>query len=538
VSGVTIEFPRHGGGSTVRTVNTTSIDVLAEQVAANSPTGGIWAAGRWQSWATAVDYSKLLARAFAQGGVGAGDVFAVQYPNGFELVALHIAVGRAGGVVFPVHQAYGPREIVPMLERAGVTALVAHERHRGQSRAAYLQTVLAQSPSVGAAWIGRRDRSLDAVPLSERPGAVRPATRDAAPAVLLASSGTTSLEPKICVHSAAGVFGNVAALVAEAAYGPGDTFLATGPMSHSFGLSSLHLALVSGGSLATVDGADPAQLLATIREADVSVLMAVPAVLRDLVNHLRQSGATPPVCVREVRTGGAHVPPSLVAEVSEVLGARVVVQWGMSEIGIGCYTRGTGGSLRGGVGHPIAGAQVRIRRTDGVLAADGYGEIGELEIQTPFAFDGYVGAPEATAAALDSDGWLRTGDLATLDVDGSVRLHGRTDERINRGGMKYSVTEVEALLSDMARLHRYAIVPRPDERLGERAVLVASVRDGATVSLDDVVAHLRGKAIAAYKLPEALLVVDAVPTNAVGKILRARVRALVTASMATAAAPS
>jgi cyclohexanecarboxylate-CoA ligase len=242
---------------------------------------------------------------------------------------------------------------------------------------------------------------------------------------------------------------------------------------------------------------------------------------------LRETGAPAPPAVREVRTGGAAVPPSLVADVAEVLRARVVVQWGMTEVGIGCYTSGTAQSRDGGVGSPVPGARLRVVGADGTVSR--VGEIGELQIDTPFGFSGYFGAPELTRAAHTDDGWIRTGDLAALDVAGEVLLHGREDERINRGGLKFSAAEVESLLADLPGLRQCVVVPRPDPRLGERAVLVVSLRDGATVTLDEITAHLRGKGIALYKLPESLIVLDAVPTNAVGKVARVLVRRAVDA---------
>lgn len=492
---------------------------------------GLWEDGQWYPWAYFLAESKRAADLLRQAGISTDDVVSVQFPNGRQLVVLHLALARLGACVFPLHQNYGPLEAIPLLRRAGAVALVARADYHGRSREDFLVRVRDDCPQLRTVWSVEADGTLVPVADGLSPVGVQATSGSvfdgSMASLLLASSGTTSTEPKICVHSYAGLLGNAATVAEDEDYGPSDTFLAAGPMSHAFGLSSLHLALVCGGSLATVDRWHPAIFLDAARATGASVLMAVPAQLRDLVALLRETGAPAPPAVREVRTGGAAVPPSLVADVAEVLGARVVVQWGMTEVGIGCYTSGTAQSRDGGVGSPVPGARLRVVGADGTVSR--IGEVGELQIDTPFGFSGYLGAPELTRAAHTDDGWIRTGDLASLDVAGAVLLHGREDERINRGGLKFSAAEVESLLADLPALRQFAVVPRPDPRLGERAVLVVSLRDGATVTLNEITAHLRGKGIALYKLPESLIVLDSVPTNAVGKVARVLVRGAVAA---------
>ncbi len=492
---------------------------------------GLWEGGVRSSWKDLLTESIRVAGVLRRAGIIADDVVSVQFPNGRQLVVLHLALARLGACVFPIHQNYGPLEVTSLLRRAGAVALIARAGYHGRSRAEVLARVRDDCPQLRTVWSVEADdtmaRVADAPSTEDLQATAGSVLAGPSAVLLLASSGTTSTEPKICAHSYAALLDNAATVAEDEHYGASDTFLAAGPMSHAFGLSSLHLALVCGGSLATVDRWDPAAFLGTARVTGASVLMAVPAQLRDLVTLLRETGAPAPPGVREVRTGGAAVPPSLVADVVEVFGAQVVVQWGMTEVGIGCYTSGTAQSLHGGVGSPVPGAQLRIMRADGCVPR--IGEVGELQIDTPFGFKGYVGAPELTRAAHTDDGWIRTGDLASLDIAGGVLLHGREDERINRGGLKFSAAEVESLLADLPALHQYAVVPRPDPRLGERAVLVVSLRDGATVTLDEITAHLRGKGIALYKLPESLIVLDVVPTNAVGKVARVLVRGVVAA---------
>jgi non-ribosomal peptide synthetase component E (peptide arylation enzyme) len=176
------------------------------------------------------------------------------------------------------------------------------------------------------------------------------------------------------------------------------------------------------------------------------------------------------------------------------------------------------------VGRPITNAEARIVDDDGNALPSG--EIGELWYRSPYLFRGYLHDQELTQASVTADGWLCTGDLASRNADGTIAYQGRRTELINRGGLKFSAVEVESLLSDLPQLSQFAVVSRPDPRLGERAYLVAATRPGSTITLSDIVAHLAGKGLAKYKWPEELILVEELPSTPTGKIARARLNEL------------
>lgn len=359
-------------------------------------------------------------------------------------------------------------------------------------------------------------------------GELPPPPQDpSAPLVLLASSGTTSQRPKLCVHSHGGLLGNAVAVAVDGGLGAGDTIVSASPLSHAFGLLSVHLALVTGGAVGLFDGWEPRRFIEALAAAGASAAFAVPAQLRDVLALLGDGEATglPRLVLREVRTGGAPVPRELADGVRRTLGARLVVQWGMTEVGAGTYTRPDDPPEAAfTIGRPASGAEVRVLNRDGAPAAPG--ETGELQYRSPYMFNAYYRAPEQTSAALTPDGWLRSGDLAALGPDGSVVYRGRADELINRGGLKFSALEVEELLNDLPQLAQHAVVGRPDPRLGQRGCLLAALREGAHLTLDEVTAHLSRKGLATYKLPEQLVLVDRLPTTVTGKIARARLKAI------------
>jgi cyclohexanecarboxylate-CoA ligase len=515
-----------------------------ERAAARRTGPAVWDGGRWRGWRDCLLQAERTAGALHRRGLRAGDVLATQLPNCWELVVLHAATARLGVLLLPLHSAYGVHEVRSLVDQAGAAALVARDSYRGHDRVEEILALRERCGSLRHVW-----RSSSGSP---DPGTPRPETADlpssaelldetpdlvtelparpqdpCAPLVLLASSGTTSQRPKLCVHSHGGLLGNAAAVAADGGLGPADTIVSASPLSHAFGLLSVHLALVVGGGVGLFDGWDPRRFLDALRAASATAAFAVPAQLRDFMGLLEDS--TPDGCpvpgLREVRTGGAPVPRELAESVRRTLGARLIVQWGMTEIGAGTYIRPDDPPEAAfTIGRPVSGGEVRVLDKDGAPAMPG--ETGELQYRSPYMFSGYLRAPELTRAALTPDGWLRSGDLAALNADGSVSYRGRGDELINRGGLKFSALEVEELLNDMPQLAQHAIVARPDPRLGHRSCLLAALHEGAALSLDDVTGHLSRKGLAIYKLPEQLVIVDQLPTTVTGKIARARLKTI------------
>ncbi|MFI6035386.1 AMP-binding protein [Streptomyces sp. NPDC051315] len=560
-----------------------------ERAAARRTTPALWDGGRWRTWQDCLHQAERTAGALWRRGFRAGDVLAAQLPNSWELVVLHAATARLGVLLLPLHSAYGTREAQALIDQSGAIGLAARAVSRGHDRVGEVLTVRERCPSLRHVWLSTTGTPAAGTPTSapatgtlasapiagtptsaptadapppyvstallapaptgtprtptaglpdlrelfdEEPGGELPAppADPRAPLVLLASSGTTSQRPKLCVHSHGGLLGNAAAVARDGGLGAGDTIVSASPLSHAFGLLSVHLALVTGGAVGLFDGWEPRRFAGTLAAAGATAAFAVPAQLRDLLalwadgedSDVRER---PRPALREVRTGGAPVPRELADGVRRTLGARLVVQWGMTEVGAGTYTRPDDPPEAAfTIGRPASGAEVRVLNRDGDPAAPG--ETGELQYRSPYMFTAYYRAPEQTAAALTPDGWLRSGDLAALDADGAVVYRGRADELINRGGLKFSALEVEELLNDLPQLAQHAVVGRPDPRLGQRGCLLAALREGARLTLDEVTVHLSRKGLATYKLPEQLVLVDRLPTTVTGKIARARLRAI------------
>nr|AAR16521.1 RimA [Streptomyces diastaticus] len=475
----------------------------------------------WAQWRADV---RALARGLQESGVGPGDVVAVRLPNSWEFQTLHLAVAAVGAVLLPVHEGTPTAEVHALLTRAEPVLLVlsasgsegtATARSLLESVPTLRGVLLAgaseaecEEPGIGAldglraAWTGSEPRPVHLTPDM--------------PLALIPSSGTTSARPKLCVHTHGGLLANTAAVVADAADAFGGTVLTACPMTHLFGLQSLHTALFAARTQVLLTGWDVDRFLELAREHNPRVVFAVPAQLRDIVARLARAGEPAGFAPHQVRTAGAALAPALAAQIRAALDCEPVVVWGMSEIGTGTATRAH--HPDGSVGEPVDGVRVRVVDEHGAECAAG--ETGELQYQGPAMFRGYFREPELTRSALTDDGWLRTGDIAAIDADGVVVLHGRAAEVIATGGRKFGATEIESLLAELAGLGPLAVAGAPDDRLGEYPCLVVTDRADRTIGLTEVTAFLRRRGLADHKIPLELVTVRELPFTPAGKLDR------------------
>ncbi|MFE2408009.1 beta-ketoacyl synthase N-terminal-like domain-containing protein [Kitasatospora sp. NPDC059408] len=481
----------------------------------------------WRQWA---DEAAALARALQELGVAPGDVVAVQLPNCREYQTAHVAVATAGAVLLPVHAGHGAADVRALLARVDPVAVLLPAEAAAAAPGLLtdvpsLRAVLVAGGEVAvgggeapaAAGVHALDR-LTAAWAGHPPHPVEVRPED--PLVLIPSSGTTSARPKICVHSHDGLLSNTASVAGEGGPAFADAILTACPLTHLFGLQSLHTALFRACRQVLLRGWDPERFLALARATAPSAVFAVPAQLHDVVASLARSGQPAGFLPHEVRTAGAAIPAALAADVRAVLGGELVVVWGMSELGTGTRTSATdpvGAAVRS-VGRPTSGARVRIVGEDGCELPPG--EPGDLQYRSPSMFRGYYREPELTAAAVTPDGWLRTGDRASLGADGLLRFHGRAAELINVGGRKFDATEVQELLAAMPGIGPLAVVGRADARLGEIPCLVLTRAADPAIGLRAVTGFLREREVAEYKMPLELVTVDDLPRTPAGKLHR------------------
>ena len=307
--------------------------------------------------------------------------------------------------------------------------------------------------------------------------------------LLLYTSGTTS-SPKAVSVTSNHFLSNARMCAAEFGLKPDDRILCLAPYTHLYGLYALELGFAVGATACLLDLFTPAGFVETLKWAKPTVLIAGPA-------HIAPCLAATTVCRRgfqrvalrgALRLDGAG---DLIGGFEDLLpNGRVVQAWGMTELQFGACSRPSDPrSVRfETIGRATPGTELRVTDSeDRVLPS---GEIGELHVRGCSLFSGYVRNPDANRAAFTADGWLRTGDLASMDEEGNVLLRGRTKDLINRGGVKFNPIDMEIAIAGHPAVAQVAIAPIPDEVLGERASCFVVLKNGASLSFEELKAFL------------------------------------------------
>lgn len=490
-------------------------------------------------------------------GLRAGDRLVIQLPNRWEFVALTLACFRLGVLpvmALPAHRRY---ELSYLVEHVGARALVVPGVLKGFDHQAMAHEIAAHSAtlehllvagedelrpgSIGLAEVCRPpDAKLTdgAEPSggtdgAEPAGGAEPtdnaADRTGRPedtALFLLSGGTTGT-PKLIPRTHNDYGCTMDHAVRACGFDDGTVYLATMPVGHNFTLGGPGVlgTLLAGGTVVLGSSPEPAAVFGLIERERVAVTAVVPAVLQRWLDHRLAGDGHDLSSLRVLQVGGAHLPEAMAEQVAPVLGCVVQQGYGMAE-GLICITRPDDSTevLYTTQGRPVCpGDEVRLVTEDGVPAPPG--EPGVVLTRGPCTIRGYYRAPEHNAVAFDADGWYVTGDIARLRPDGNLVVEGRVKDMINRGGEKISAEEVEELAHRVDGISLAAAVAMGDPVLGERICLYAVPRAGAQLALADIVAAMRELGVAAYKLPERLVVTDALPLTAVGKVDKRALRA-------------
>jgi cyclohexanecarboxylate-CoA ligase/acyl-CoA synthetase len=333
------------------------------------------------------------------------------------------------------------------------------------------------------------------------------------PFLLLYTSGTTAA-PKGVVHAYRTMLGNGRLSAPEHGLTEMSRVLCAAPLSHLYGLYSLHCAWAVGACTALLPAFKPDELGSTVENLKPTALWTAPA----HVAACRAAGAFERYDWSSLElaiVSGSIAAPSLIRYFAEKLPRCAVTQlWGMTELQAGLYTRPRDPLEMSATsaGRPSPGTEVRLS------------EEGELQVRGPSVFSEYYNNGEATNAAFTADGWFRTGDLGEARGE-YFAITGRSKDLINRGGVKLNPADVEMLLDSHPKVLQSALVPMPDAVLGEKACVFISLKNpGDALSLEELVTYLMSKEIAKNKLPERLVIVAEMPLTPTRKIIKSRLR--------------
>lgn len=480
-----------------------------------------------------------LAERLGDLGLRPGDNALVQLPNCWEYVVLTFACFRLGVAPVMALPAHRGHELRYLAAHAEVVTVAVPDRIKDFDHEALGHEVAAAVRSTRTVLVvgdpvreDSRDLRALAGPADD-PAAVRrrldaaaPSSRDVA--VFLLSGGTTGL-PKLISRTHDDYEYNARRSAEVCGFDESTVYLVALPAGHNFPLACPGIlgTLQAGGTVVLVRSPDPQQAFAAMHAEGVTVTAAVPAVAQRWMDAVQSGDVQPPPSLQVLQVGGARLPPEVARRVRPELGCALQQVFGMAE-GLLSYTRldDPEDVVVETQGRPMSDAdEIRVVGPDDEPVPAG--EMGALLTRGPYTPRGYFRADEHNGKAFTPDGWYRTGDVVRVHSSGNLVVEGRDKDLINRAGEKVSAEEVENLVYRLPGVARVAAVAAPDHSVGERVAVVVVTEPGARLELEHVRAALTDMGIAAYKLPEHLLLVDELPLTKVGKIDKKALRDVV-----------
>jgi malonyl-CoA/methylmalonyl-CoA synthetase len=432
----------------------------------------------------------------------------------FAYAAVQRGVWRAGGVAVPLAVSHPPAELEYVIRDSGASVVVAGPG---------FEDVLMPLAKATKARFVRAVDAITAAPASELPHL--PSSRRA---LIIYTSGTTG-KPKGAVTTHENVGSQVAALVEAWGWRPSDRLLLVLPLHHVHGIiNGLGSALAVRATVEVLPAFDADKVWERLSSGEITVFTAVPTIYSKLIAAwdaapaLQASRSAGVKKLRLMMSGSAALPVHILERWRAISGHTLLERYGMTEIGMALSNPLNGERRPGCVGQPLPNVDVHLVDEDGIDVPDG--TPGELEVRGPAVFHEYWQRPEETAAAF-RNGWFRTGDMAVLE-NGSYRLLGRTSvDIIKTGGFKVSALEIEEVLRTHPAVAECAVVGVNDAEWGERVSAAVELKPGASLSLEDLQRWAK-TILAPYKVPRALTPVDALPRNAMGKVVKPQVARL------------
>lgn len=480
-----------------------------------------------RTYAELADESLRLASAFESMGVRRGDRVATMVPNGAAYVVTHIATQLIGACAVPLNTRYSQDEATYCLSDSDPTIVIAAEEHLDTvdvARAEYdgrFAVVSSHATGKGAQ-----------LALQEMIDGSTPASlsrvHDSDPSVLLYTSGTTG-RPKGVLRTHSMEFSASISMAHQTRWTPEDSTLGVMPNYHTMGLHAMLSMILFGGTYAPMASFGVDEAIDYVADNALTTACLIPTLYWRLVHSPRAAEGLR--SLNKLMVGGAPLTSELALRIREVIDPEVFVNWyGCTEI-FSFSVEENPSARPGSVGHPTLLSRLRVvdpdteahrSSPDDLVAA---GEIGQVIVaaeRQDDAFTGYLNRPEADEKALRG-GWYFTGDLGRVDEDGRYWLVGRGDDVIITGGENVYATEVEDALEHCPGVSEIVVCGLPHDEWGQVVTAFVVLEDpsdhlaGAENMLSWVRAHSR---LSGFKRPKRVIVVDAIPKSAIGKVLR------------------
>lgn len=478
------------------------------------------------------DRVNRAAAALHRMGVRHGDVVSVQLPNWCEFVVITLACGRVGAVINPLMHIFRERELSYMLGFAHSKVFIVPKTYRGFDFAAMAHGLKASLPDLAHVVVvdGGPQDGFEAVMQSgpsmegiQVPAGAVPLAPDDL-SVLMFTSGTTG-SPKGVMHSSNTLVACMNALGGRFGLTRDDIYQASTPVGHMTGYVAVVLiGLRHGGTVVLQDFWEAKQCVSIMVREGTTYFAGSTPFLNDINEVVAAGQQAAPTALRSFLCGGAPIPPVLVERARDIMGINVCSLWGMTEVLSGTLTEPHRAAEKSATtdGRPLEGMEIRIADDEGGDQPPMVS--GRLLVRGAQLLLGYYQRPDIQT--FDVDGWFDSGDLAYRDPQGYIRISGRTKDVLIRGGENVPVVEIEAVLAQHPAVKGAAIVGYPDDRLGERACAFVVLREGRSLSLQDVQAHMQASKVAKQYWPEQLSVLAQLPATPSGKIQKFKLKEL------------
>jgi long-chain acyl-CoA synthetase len=455
-------------------------------------------------------------------GVGPGDRIVVFLSNGFEIVELFYAAFSVGALVIPVTTRLTSNELQHICSDSQPLAIVF------EGDGASIADVLQANPD--AIWITTGSGVEGAVAYAElrksEPGHLPRLSVESDDAIIMYTSGTTGKPKGAIITHANVVVQHCFVNAVEWGISSEDRYLVTTPLAHRTGFARLANSLTLGGTLVVMKKFDPRETVEAIAKENITVAGMVPTVCRMLLPEIK---ADPSRCasLRRIVVTGEAFPVELKRQFLALLpDVRLVSFFAMTEVGgVTSLSHEEQFDHAASIGRPTPGVEVRIVDDAGIEVKTG--EPGELLVRVgqPGRYSvmrGYYNRPEETAKTI-KDGWIHTGDVAKADDDGYLYIVDRKKDMVLSGGFNIYTKEVEQALLQNPDVADAAVVGVPDAVFGEAVAAFIERQQGSVPTPASVIAHVRNL-VAGYKKPKYVFIVDALPRNSLGKVLKRELR--------------
>ncbi|MCX0274759.1 FadD3 family acyl-CoA ligase [Nocardia zapadnayensis] len=447
---------------------------------------------RW-SYRELVNRIRRAAGSFAESGIGKGDRVAVWAPNSAEWIVAALGLMTAGGVLVPVNTRFKAEEAADVIRRSGARALLVQKGFLGADYPAPPGVPVHDLKSdflTGGAPFEREVAGTDI-------------------ADIIYTSGTTG-RPKGVMMNHRQTLRLYSEWCDLADLRRGDRYLMVNPFFHTFGLKAgIVSSLVRGATMLPVPVFDVDRVIELVETERITMLPGPPTLYHSLLEY---RGARDISSLRAAVTGAADIPVDLIRRIREELPFRsIMTGYGLTEAGTATASRpgDTFEQIATTAGSACDGIELRIA------------DDGEVLIRGYSVMQGYLDDPEATAAAVDADGWLHTGDLGSLDDGGRLKVIGRKKDMYIVGGFNAYPAEIEGFLLEHPVVAQAAVIGVPDERMGQvgKAFVVARGQLGEA----ELIAWAKER-MAGYKVPRSVVFLDELPLNATGKVVKDQLR--------------